>query len=53
METLERKADCQQVVNDQMESNLILRIQMDDLQKRLEEKENKLAQAQEVPPVCV
>lgn len=52
LEHRQREADCKEAVNDQGESNLLLRIQVEDLQRRLEEKGNKLTQAQEVRYWC-
>ncbi|XP_041959159.1 zinc finger protein 271-like isoform X1 [Alosa sapidissima] len=43
----QRQREVDSLLSDQMESNLLLRIQVEDLQKRLDEKENKLTHAQE------
>ncbi|XP_062396559.1 zinc finger protein 271-like [Sardina pilchardus] len=47
LEQRQGRADSKQSLSDQMEFNLLLRLQVEDLQKRLDEKDNKLTHAQE------
>lgn len=48
LEQREWKADSKPMLSGQIESNLLLRLHLEDLERRLEEKENKLTAAHEV-----
>ncbi|XP_076122402.1 uncharacterized protein LOC143102567 [Alosa pseudoharengus] len=47
LEKLEAEANSNQAQSDQMEANLLLKLEVEDLKIRLEDKENRLTQAQD------